>query len=53
MEFYREGGSEKHIRDIEGILAASRDLIDLDEISRRSEAMGLTAEWAPLSSRFR
>lgn len=51
LEFYREGGSEKHLRDIEGILAVSGSLLDLGEIERRTDALGVRAQWTALSSR--
>ena len=45
LEYYREGGSEKHLRDIRSMLAVSADQLDrlaLDEwIGRR----GLEPEW--------
>jgi len=28
LEFYREGGSDKHLRDISGMLANSSEVID-------------------------
>ena len=50
LEYFREGGSEKHLRDIRGILAVSGDEIDRsvlqDWISRRS----LVEEWQKASS---
>jgi hypothetical protein len=45
MEFYREGGSEKHLRDITGILKISGNEIDLDYISTWSERLGLNSIW--------
>ena len=43
--YYREGGSEKHLRDIRAMLAISGDLLDrpalLDWITR----FGLETEW--------
>jgi hypothetical protein len=45
LEYFREGGSDKHLRDIRAMLAVSGELInraDLDEwLSRR----GVTEEW--------
>jgi hypothetical protein len=45
LEYYREGGSEKHLRDIRGMLATSGELLDraglLDRISQRN----LKVEW--------
>lgn len=44
LEFFREGGSDKHLRDVRGMLAVTdvdRAVID-EEVARR----GLTEEWA-------
>ena len=45
LAYYREGGSEKHLHDIRGILAVSGDELDLPEIERRVHDMGLQREW--------
>ena len=45
MDFYREGGSEKHLRDISGMLAISRQTIDGAEIEHRAVEMGLLDVW--------
>jgi len=34
LEYFQEGGSEKHIRDIRSILRVSRDLVDIPELER-------------------
>ena len=51
LEYFREGGSEKHLRDIEGILAASGDIVDVEEISRRAAVLGVLAEWDAVRAR--
>ncbi len=45
LEYYREGGSEKHLRDIRGILELSGDQLDMEEMARWIEARGLESEW--------
>jgi len=45
LEFYREGGSDRHVRDIRAMLAVSGDRIDRSEITARAEELGLTAQW--------
>jgi hypothetical protein len=45
MEYYREGGSEKHLRDIAGVLKTSRDQIDLAYIDRWARQLGLVEIW--------
>jgi len=45
LAYYREGGSEKHISDIQGILEVSGDDLDLSEIQKRVDDMGLEKDW--------
>lgn len=45
MQYYQEGGSEKHIRDITGILKLSRDQIDAQYVQHWAKEFGLTAIW--------
>lgn len=45
MEYYREGGSEKHLRDISGILRISGDELDIPYIERWTACKGLTEIW--------
>src|SRR5262245_27646747 len=45
-EFFREGGSEKHLRDIEGILRVSPDLVRLPIIEEWVAELGLARQWA-------
>jgi len=42
---YREGGSEKHLRDIGGILRVSDDRIDMTYLAKWVAVLGLTREW--------
>ncbi len=51
MEFYREGGSEKHLRDIAGVLRVTTDL-DRDYLSRWSEALGTEEIWQRILGDF-
>jgi len=46
LEYYREGGSSKHLDDIRAMLRHSRDDIDMDELERRIASAGLGGEWA-------
>ena len=52
MEFYREGGSEKHLRDITGILKVSKKEVDLDYISEWADRLELTEIWDALRKRL-
>jgi len=51
MEFYKEGASEKHLRDITGILKVSGDIIDYDYIRRWADEMGVEDIWAAVLKR--
>lgn len=44
LEFYREGGSEKHLRDIAAMLRVSHELIRKDILNSWVERLGLSAE---------
>lgn len=45
LEFYREGGSEKHLRDIRSMLGASAHLLDRAELGRMINERGLELAW--------
>lgn len=45
LEYYREGGSEKHIRDIRSMLAVSGDQIDKSELYEWIQRRGLQEQW--------
>jgi hypothetical protein len=45
MEYYREGGSDKHLRDIAGILKISADLIDRPYIADWAARLELSEIW--------
>ena len=45
LEYYREGGSEKHLRDIAGMLELSRDEIDFVLLESKVRDMSLKKEW--------
>ena len=51
MEYYREGGSEKHLRDITGVLKISGDRVDRAYISAWASKMGLDSIWAAILNR--
>ncbi len=46
LEYYREGGSTKHVDDIRGMLRVSGDGIDRVELEAMVERRGLASEWA-------
>ena len=45
MKYYQEGESEKHVRDIHGVLSQRYDSLDLDYINEWSERLGVTEIW--------
>ena len=51
MEYFREGGSEKHLRDIAGVLKTSGSEIDLDYIEHWATAFGLLDIWQAILQR--
>lgn len=45
LEYFREGGSEKHLRDIRSMLAVSGEQLDRSELNEWIALRGLEAEW--------
>jgi len=45
LEYFREGKSEKHLRDIASILTISHDRIDFDQLLGKIKKYGLGKEW--------
>ena len=45
MDFFRQGGSEKHLRDITGIIMVSGDQLDHGYIENWADQMGLETIW--------
>lgn len=50
--YYREGGSEKHLRDIAGMLQVSGDEIDTAYVDAWSRELDLAAEWQAVLDRL-
>jgi hypothetical protein len=48
LEFYQEGGSEKHRLDIQGMLTMLGSAIDAEAINNWAERLGVASVWAPL-----
>lgn len=53
MEYYKEGGSEKHLRDITGILKVSGEEIDRTYIDQWARRLDLNEIWEAIQERFR
>lgn len=52
MEFYKNGGSEKHLRDITGILKISGTEIDRAYIAAWAKTLALTVIWEAVLQRL-
>jgi hypothetical protein len=50
LEYYREGGSEKHLRDIAGMVELSSDEIDFKQLEEFIHRYRLEPEWAKAKS---
>lgn len=50
LEFFREGGSERHLQDIRGMLRHSADVIDHAVLAEMIDERGLAREWAEVGS---
>ena len=49
LEYFREGGSSKHLNDIKQILTISKDMIDEELLQEQIEENGLKKQWQQLS----
>jgi hypothetical protein len=49
LEYYREGGSEEHLRDIRSMLAVSGGQLDRPSLAEWIERRGLQTEWRLVS----
>ena len=52
LEYFREGSSEKHLRDIVGVLKVQGDRIDQGYLSDWITRLGLSVEWALIEGRM-
>lgn len=50
LEYYREGGSQKHVDDIAGIVRALGDLLDATLVEKNAARLGLDEAWRSLSA---
>lgn len=51
--YYQEGGSEKHLRDIAGMMQVSGDKIDTAYIGHWTKELGLTDAWQAVLERLK
>jgi hypothetical protein len=52
MDFYKAGGSDKHLRDITGILKISGEDVDQKYISEWAQRLSLTEIWEAILKRL-
>jgi hypothetical protein len=52
MEYYKAGGSEKHLRDIAGILKISEEIVDRVYITEWAKRLDLTDVWNAVQERL-
>ena len=50
--YYSVGGSEKHLRDISGILNVSGSLVDRDDVAAWAAKLGFTPAWEAVLARI-
>jgi hypothetical protein len=51
LEYFQEGGSDKHVRDIAGILKVQAERIDRAYIADSARARGLAETWSDVLQR--
>ncbi len=51
LQYYEEGGSEKHLRDITGVLRISGDQVDRSYIDHWAEQLGVESVWHAVQRR--
>lgn len=52
LEYFKMGGSEKHLRDIAGMMKVQADRVDNEYLSSWITRLGLSAEWQLVKSRL-
>ena len=53
LEYYRDGGSEKHVRDIGGVLRVSGASVDRGYIEHWARVLSVEAQWELVVDRLR
>ena len=53
LEYFREGGSEKHLRDIRSMLNISGEQINRQELSHWIDRQGVQAQWRQVEGSFK
>lgn len=50
--YYQDGGSEKHLRDITGVILRSGDSIDYQYLEQSAAEIGVTEEWQAIKDKL-
>jgi hypothetical protein len=53
LEYYREGASEKHLRDIAGVLRISGKRVDVAYVDEWAERLGVMDSWRTVLAKFK
>ena len=53
LEYYREGGSDKHLRDIAGVVRIMGDELDLQYLEAWARRLGVASLWAKVRTTAR
>jgi len=53
LEYYQEGESEKHLRDIASMFSCSGNKIDMNLIDEWAEKLGLAETWKDFQEKYR
>jgi hypothetical protein len=53
LEYYREGGSDKHLRDIAGVIGTMRQELDVGYIEQWATRLGVADLWRQASQRWK
>lgn len=51
LDFYKQGGSDKHLRDIASMIRVSGEMFDRAYLEKWAEALGVVEEWNAVKSR--
>ena len=51
MQYYQEGGSDKHLRDIAGVLLVQGERVNRQDIAEWAARLGVTEVWELVLSR--
>ncbi|MBI3463135.1 MAG: hypothetical protein HY000_08770 [Planctomycetes bacterium] len=52
MQYFQVGGSEKHLRDIVGVLLVQGEHVDRDYILQWANRLGVAEIWSTVQSRL-